>query len=82
MAVSVAPLHGAIRNKLDPRAQFLSDDDIRRIMLMFSGIETSVVRQCLLGLLYAAQAKKDAATIVQARKWLSMHEHGQFNIWE
>lgn len=73
-------LHRAIRTKLDPSSEWLSDDDIQRIQRIAAGNRRRVIHKSLLCMLYKAQRQKDAEAVVAFRHKLMAFEDGRLVI--
>ena len=83
--VSEAPvyrssLHKAIRTKLDPSSEWLSDDNIRLIERVAAGDRRRTIHKCLLGMWYKAQRMKNAQAAVAFRHKLMAFEAGRLVI--
>ena len=75
-----ADLHMKIRKRLDPSSEFLSDDDIQKIMQMHFGREDGIVRQCILGISVIAEEARKVDVAVRFRRLLFSLESGNFDI--
>ena len=75
-----AGLHVKIRERLDPSADFLSDEDIQKIMQMHYGNEDSIIRQCMLGISLMAEENRQSEIAVRFRQFLFAFEAGTFDI--
>ena len=73
-------LHGRIRERLDPEAEFLSDKDIQKIIRMHFSHETNIIRQCLLGIALIAEKAGKIDVAVRFRKLLFAFEIGEFSL--
>ena len=78
--VHMSSLHIAIRTKLDPSSEWLSDDDIMLIQRIAAGDRRRVIHKCLLGMWYKAQRRKDAPAAVAFRHKLMAFEDGRLVI--
>ena len=73
-------LHGRIRECLDPDAEFLSDQDIQKIIRMHFSHETNIIRQCLLGIALIAEKAGKIDVAVRFRRMLFAFEIGEFEL--
>ena len=80
VALVEAGLHGRIREQLDPEVEFLSDQDIQKIIRMHFSHETNIIRQCLLGVALVAEEAGKIDVAVRYRRMLFAFEIGEFEL--
>lgn len=78
--VYMSSLHTAIRTKLDPSSEWLSDDHIRLIERIAAGDRRRIIHKCLLGMWYKAQRNKNAEAAVAFRHKIMAFEAGRLII--
>ena len=75
-----AVLHQKIRERLDPKKEFLSRDEIQKIIRMHHGNEASIVRQCLMGISLKAEEAGNMDVAVRFRRLLFAFESETFGL--
>ena len=78
--VYMSSLHTAIRTKLDPSSEWLSDDNIRLIERVAAGDRRRIIHKCLVGMWYKAQHEKNSQAAVAFRHKLMAFEDGRLVI--
>ena len=78
--VYMSSLHRAIRTKLDPSSEWLSDSDILQIQRVAGGDRRRILHKCLLSMWYKAQRRKDGEAAVAFRHKLMAFEDGRLII--
>ena len=77
---AAAKLHRKIRENLDPDKEFLSDADVQKVIRMHYGNESSIIRQCILGISLMAEEAGKMEIATAFRKLLFSFEAGNFDI--